>query len=413
MIMKKFVFTVALCFVVGMTFAQKKAISAAKNEIKNDKPNIEEARNLIKGAMENPETKDAAETYYVAGLIENKQFDIEKIKEALGQKPDEAVMYKSLGAILPYFLKADELDQLPDEKGKVKPKFRKDMKAYLSANHPYYRNGGVFYNDQKNFEEAYKFFMTYLEIPKLPMFEGDKAMTATVGDSSYLEIKYYAAIIASQMGTDDGRQKAIALYESLKSDDYKSNEVYQYLCYEYEQAKDTVNLVKTLEEGVNKFPEEPYYLLNLINQYIFSNQNAKAVKYLEEAIQRKPNDAQLYDVMGRIFENQTDTDKAIEYFQKALSLDPNYVESLGNMGRIYYNRGVEAQAAASSIADNKLYNEAISKVKDLFKQALPYFEKAHELKPDDTECMNTLRSIYYVLGMGEQFEKIEKEMNGK
>ncbi len=411
--MKKLVFTVALCFVVGMTFAQKKAVSAAKNEIKNDKPNIEEARNLIKGAMEDPETKESAETYYVAGLIENKQFDNEKIKEALGQKPDEAIMYKSLGAILPYFLQADKLDQLPDEKGKVKPKFRKDMKSYITANHPYYRNGGVYYNDQKNYKEAYNFFTTYLDIPKLPMYEGDKDMAALVGDSSYLEIKYYAAIIASQMGNDDGRQKAIALYESLKKDNYKQNEVYQYLCYEYEQAKDTVNLVKTLKEGVSKFPEEPYYLLNLINQYIYSNQSEEAIRYLNEAIERKPNDAQLFDVLGRIYENKGEADKAVEYFQKALTLNPTYVEALGNMGRIYYNRGVESQAAAGNIADNKLYNEAIAKVKDLFNQALPYFEKAHELKPDENEYMNALRSIYYVLGMGEKFEKIEKEINSK
>ncbi|MDR1371185.1 MAG: tetratricopeptide repeat protein [Dysgonamonadaceae bacterium] len=406
------VFTVALCFVVGMTFAQKKAISASKNEIKNDKPNIEEARKSIQGAMEDPETKDNAETYYVAGLIENKQFDIEKIKEALGQKPDEAVMYKSLGAILPYFIKADQLDQLPDAKGKVKPKFRKDMKSYIMANHPYYRNGGVFYNDQKDYEQAYNFFMTYLEIPKLTMFEGDKDMALIVADSSYLEIKYYAAIIASQIG-DEGRPKAIALYESLKSDDYKPNEVYQYLCYEYEQSKDTVNLVKTLKEGVSKFPDEPYYLLNLINQYIYTNQNDEAVRYLNEAIGRRPNDAQLFDVLGRIYENKGETEEAIVHFQKALALNPDYVESLGNMGRIYYNRGVEAQAAASDIADNKLYNEALVKVKELFKGALPYFEKAHELKPDDTESMNALRSIYYVLGMGEQLEKIEKELNNK
>ncbi|WP_310602958.1 tetratricopeptide repeat protein [Anaerosporobacter sp.] len=411
--MKKLVFTVALCFVVGMTFAQKKAISAAKNEIKSDKPNIEEARNLIKGAMENPETKDNAETYYVAGLIENKQFDIEKIKEALGQKPNDAVMYKSLGAILPYFLKADQLDQLPDEKGKVKPKFRKDMKSYLSANHPYYRNGGVYYNDQKDFKEAYNFFMTYLEIPKLPMFEGDKLMAASMQDSAYLEIKYYAAIIASQLGDDDGHKKAIALYESLKNEGFKQNEVYQYLCYEYEQTKDTVNLVKTLKEGVKLFPDEQYYSLSLINQYIFANQNDVAIEYLNEAIAKKPNDAQLLDVLGRIYENKGEIEKAIGYFQKALEINPNYDEAQRDMGRIYYNRAVEAQAAASSISDNKLYNEAITKVKDLFKQALPYFEKAHELKPDDRECMNTLRSIYYVLGMGEQLEKIEKEINGK
>ena len=407
MIMKKLVFSVALCFVVGMAFAQKKAISAAKNEIKGNKPNIEEARNLIKGAMADPETKNNAETYYVAGLIENKQFDDEKIKEALGQKANEAVMYKSLGDILPYFLKADELDQLPDEKGKVKPKFRKDIKSYIMANHPYYRNGGVYYNDQKDYAKSYEFFITYLDIPKLPMFEGDKVIEALLTDTSYIEMKYYAAMIASQMSAHD---KAIPLYESLKNENFKPSEIYQYLCYEYEQIGDTVSLIKILKEGVIKFPEEQYYIRSLTNQYINTHQDDEAVKSLNEAIAKKPDDAQLYDVLGRVYENKEDIDKAIECFEKALSVDPEYVESLGNLGRVYYNRGVEAQAAASSIADNKLYNEAIVKVKELFKQAMPYFEKTRELNPDEKGHLNTLRTIYYVLGMGEQLEKIEKEM---
>ena len=409
--MKKLVFTVALCFVVSMAFAQKKAISAAKNEIKGNKPNIEEARKLIQGAMEDPETKNNAETYFVAGQIENSQFDAEKIKEALGQAPNEAVMYKSLGNILPFFLKADELDQLPDEKGKVKPKFRKDLKSYITANHPYYRNGGVYYsNNMKDYAEAYKFFDIYLNIPKLPMFEGDKAMEAIVSDSSYLEIKYYAAIMASSIGTDESRRNAIALYESLVAIDYNSNEVYQYLCAEYEQIKDSVNLVKILKKGASKFPDEPYYLRALINQYINSNQHEEAVKSLKEAIAQKPDDAQLYDVLGRVYENRDEIDAAIEQFEKALSLDSEYVESLGNIGRVYYNRGVEAQAAASNIADNKAYSEAFVKVKEHFNQSMPYYEKALELNPGEKEYMNPLRTIYYILGMGEKLEKIEKEM---
>ena len=406
--MKKLVFSVALCFVVGTAFAQKKAISAAKNEIKGNKPNIEEARKLIKGAMEDPETKDNAETYYVAGLIENTQFDAEKIKEALGQKANEAVMYKSLGDILPLFLKAYELDQLPDAKGKVKPKFTKDMKSYFQANQPYYINGGVYYNDQQDYVRAYEFFVTYLEIPTLPMFEGDKKENKGV-DSTYLEIKYYAALMASQMDREDKHQKAIALFKSLIDDDYKSDDVYQRLCYEYEQTNDTVNLVKILQEGARKFPEEQYYILNLINQYIQTNQNDEAIKYLNEAITRKPNDAQLYDVLGRIYENKGETDKAVECFEKALSFNPEYVESLGNIGRVYYNRGVEAQAAASDIVDNKLYNEAVEKVKDHFKQAMPYFEKALELKPSEREYMNPLKSIYYILG-SEKLDALEKAM---
>ena len=44
-----------------------------------------------------------------------------------------------------YFQKAYELDQLPNEKGKVKPKYTKDIKSILSANHVYLFNGCLLY----------------------------------------------------------------------------------------------------------------------------------------------------------------------------------------------------------------------------------------------------------------------------
>lgn len=402
--MKKLVFTVALCFVVGLSFGQKKAVGAAKNEIKSDKPNISDARGLIKGAMSDPETKDDAETWYVAGAIENKQFDVEKTKELLGQKPDEKVMYDALIQILPYFIKTYELDQLPNEKGKVKPRFTKDMKSILIANRNYYINGGAFYFDEKDYTKAYDFFSQYVEMPDLPIF----AKNDIVKDSTYIQIKFYRAIAASQM---DDSQKAIKAYEDMKNDGYKENEVYQYLCFEYEKAKDTDNLISTLKEGITKFPDESYYLLNLINQYIYANNNEEAIEYLTKAIEQKPNDPQLYDVLGRIYENKKDTPKATECFDKALSLNPNYVEALGNLGRIYFNQAVEAQAAANAISDNKKYQEEITKAKDLFRKALPYFEKAHEIAPDERDYLVALHGIYYNLNMKE-FDAIDAKLNG-
>ena len=128
-----------MCVAASVSFAQKKAVNEAQSIAKGSTPDFSEARTLIKGALENPETKDDAKTWYVAGFIEDQQFSNERTKQVLGQQPDEPVMYEALGSILPYFEKAYELDQLPNEKGKVKPKFTKDIKGILGATyeHPH------------------------------------------------------------------------------------------------------------------------------------------------------------------------------------------------------------------------------------------------------------------------------------
>ncbi len=404
--MKRILFTVALCLVASASFAQKKAVKEAQSIVKGTAPNFDEARTLIKGAMENPETKDMAETWYAAGFIEDQQFSNERTKQILGQQPNEQVMYSALGSTLPYFLKSYELDQLPNEKGKVKPKFTKKIKDILSTNHVYYINGGAYYFDQKDYQKAYDFFQQYLQISDLPMFQGEKVAER---DSNFMTVQFYAAVAATQL---NNRPLAIAALERAKGTDFRANDVYQYLCYEYEQAKDSVNLEKTLKEGMEKFPEEKYYLLSLINNYIYSNRNEQAIEYLNTAISKEPNNAQLYDVMGRVYETGVkDAAKAEEYFKKALDLDPENADILSNLGRVYYNQAVNKQAEANSINDQQKYQEELSKAKALFEQAMPYFEKAHQINPEARDVMTALRGIYYNLNMGDKFEAIEAEMN--
>ncbi len=405
--MKKLSLTIVCCLTVLFAFGQKKVIGDVKKEIGNTNPNIEDARNLIKGALENPETKDNPEAWYLAGLVENKQFDTERAKELIGQKPDDTKMYTGLGNIMNYFVKADELDQMPNEKGKVKPKYRKDMKAIMLANKLYYINGGAYFFENENSQKAYDLFQQYIDIPKMKMFEGDNL---AANDTMYSQIKFYAAICLYKLGD---HQKTIAAYEGLKNDGYKENEVYQYLCSEYEQVKDTLGLIRTLKEGVEKFPEESYFILNLINQYIYTNQTDEAIEYLTKAIASKPNDPQLHDVLGRIYENKKDIPKAKECFEKAISIDPNYVDAVSNLGRLYFNQAVEDQAAANDISDNKKYEVAVAKAKEVFKQALPYFEKAHQMKPEERDYMIALRGIYYNLNMGDKYDEIEKKLGNK
>jgi tetratricopeptide (TPR) repeat protein len=404
--MKRVLLTVVLCVAALTSFAQKKVVNEAQSVAKGTNANFNEARELIKNALENAETKNDPKTWYVAGFVEDQQFSAERMKQLLGQQPNEAVMYTALTNILPFFEKAYELDQLPDAKGKVKPKYTKDIKGILSADHVYYINAGAYYFETRDYQKAYDAFQQYLKISDLPMFKGEKVAER---DSNFMMVQFYAAVAATQLNNSE---LAIAALNRTKDTDYRANDVYQYLVYEYQQINDSINTEKTLEEGLKKFPEEKYYLLNLINTYIYSNRNEKAIEYLKTAIEQEPNNAQLYDVMGRVYESgMKDIENAETYFAKALEIDPEYIEALSNLGRIYYNQGVNRLGEANMINDTKLYQEEAAKAKDLFKKALPYFEKALQKKPDEREYMTALRGIYYNLNMNDEFNAIEAKMN--
>ena len=404
--MKKVILAIILAVSVTGTYAQKKNVSKAKNKALMEVPDFKGAREDIKPALTDSITKKQALTWHVAGTIGYKENEAELKKQMLGQKFDADVKGKAIMESYEYFLKAYELDGLPNAKGKIKPKFQKDIKAKIKEYYTTQANlvaYGAHLFEKKDYPATVKVFETYLGIPELPMMNGELKP-----DSTYYMIKYYTAIASTNGDMND---KAIAYYEDLKDDGYEELIVHQLLYEEYMKKKDTVNFVKTLKAGFEKFPNEPWFLQNLINYYIFSNQTKDAIVYLNAAIQRDPNKAEYQFIKGNLDENMGNLEDARKAFDRAIEIDPKQADAYAGIGRLIYNKGVSMSDAANEIRDNKLYNAAKKKADAVFAESITYFKKAAELKPAEMEYKRTLKNIYYRLKMDKEYEAIDKEMN--
>ncbi|MDR0546635.1 MAG: hypothetical protein LBG77_03490 [Dysgonamonadaceae bacterium] len=412
--MRKLVFSITLSLMIlPAVFGQKKAVSIAKSEIAATTPNIGDARSSIKSALANPETENNAETWYVAGAVENKQFSLEQAKEIIGQQPDEKTMFSALIEIYPYFQKAFELDNLPNEKGKVKPKYTKDMRAIMMANRPYYINAGAHFYEKEEYQKAYENFRFYGDYPKLPLFEGDtkNKFEELTADTNAVKYRYYAALAASLIPNHDA---AIELYDEIKDAGWNEVEIYRQLASQYNEKNDTVNFIKVLEQGVSKFPTENYFLLNLINMNLIQGQTEPAITYLQQSIVLMPDNANLYDVLGIVYENTKETDKALENIKKALEIEPNNADYLSHLGRMYYNLGVETRALADeNTKDAKLSEQYEKQYKDYFNLSIPYFEQAYQLDSENRDAVFALRNMYYSLGKNAEYEKWDKIYSGE
>ncbi|MDR1682794.1 MAG: hypothetical protein LBS25_05340 [Candidatus Symbiothrix sp.] len=411
--MKKVVFSLALSLVVLFAFGQKKAVNMAKNEILATAPNIGEARSLIKGAIANPETENNAETWFIAGKVEDKQFGLEQAKEIIGQQPDDAVMFSALVQIYPYFEKAFTLDNIPNEKGKIKAKYTKDMRAIMMANRPYYINAGAYFYEKEDYQKAYENFRFYGDFPNLPLFEGDTKtkFESLATDTNAVKYRYYAALSASFIPNHDA---AIELYAEIKDCSWNESDIYRQLAGQYSEKFDTVNFVRVLEQGVTKFPTENYFLLNLININLTKGETQSAITYLSQAIELMPDNAALYDALGVVYENTKVPDKAIENITKALEIEPDNADYLSHLGRMYYNLGVETRALADDNMKNaNLYEQYEKQYKDYFNESIPYFEKAYKLNSEDRDAVFALRNMYYSLGKNVEYEKWDKIYSGE
>jgi tetratricopeptide (TPR) repeat protein len=404
--MKKIILSLFLLISFTLSFAQKANVSKAKNKALMENPDFTGAREAIKLALKDSTTKNLAETWYVAGLIGNKENESLYQKALLKQPFDTLVKGKALLESYGYFIQAIKLDQLPDAKGKVKPRYSKDIKTYLNDYYSIQQNliaYAAFQFEKKNYEDAVKTFEAYLEIPKLPIMNNEIKI-----DSTYYMITYYTAAAAADAKMHD---KAISLYESLKDKKYETKSVYQSLYEEYVDKKDTANFVTTLKDGLEKFPTDAWFLQNLINYYIYSGKTKDALVYLDKAIEREPNLAQYRLVKGNLEESLGNYEDSRAAFDKAIELDPTQAESYAGIGRIYYNRAVKILEEGAKIKDVKLYDAEAKKAEDLFKQSLPFFKKASEVNPKEVEYKKTLKTLYYRLQMNAEFEAINKEID--
>ncbi len=405
--MKKVILLLAVVLCASGAYAQKSNVSKAKNKaLSTEKPDFKGARELIKAALEHEDTKNDPNTWYTAGLIGYKENEKLYLQAQIGQKYDTSVKGRAIVESYKYFVKADELALIPNAKGKVDKRMRKNVKPkvmeYYTGHHNLVSYGAELF-EKKKYKETVEVFDIFLAIPDLDMFD-DNDRKKLPKDSTYKMLKYFKAIAASNAKMSD---VAIATFIDLKDENYETKVVYQLLYEEYFQLKDTANYVATLEEGFKKFPTEPWFLQNLINHFIYSDKADEAMIYLENAIAQEPSVAQYHYVKANLDENAGNAEVAIAGFEKAFELDPKMADAQAGIGRVYFNQAVKMQEAAASITDNAEYNKALEEIQVVFKKSLPFFEKAAEIAPDELEHKRTLRTLYYRLGMDAEYEAIQ------
>ena len=406
--MRKTLILAALVLISAGCFAQKNpATKKAKSYMLSESPDFGAARASIAEALEQEPT---AETYYWAGMIGYKEVMLQNYNQMMGQSADVAVSGAAAEESYEYWLKADELAQVPvlNKKGVEVPTDPKMRSKIAKMMLEYYKNQelvkyGVHLNESRDYAGAFKAFKMHVEMPDLPMMQDPKIQKEMPRDTTYIQYKYYAAIFAVQ---SEMHEDAIALLEQLKDGEYEAISTNQFLYQEYVNVKDTVKFLETLQNAVVRFPQEPWFLQNLINYYIFTGQEQTAIDYLAKAIEREPNVAQYHLIKGNLDENQGNYEAALADFDAALAIDPKMADAMAGKGRVYYNQAVKLNEAAANIMDNKEYKKALDEMNEVFRQSLPFFEKAHEMAPEERSYIQTLKGLYYRFGM----EDKENEM---
>ena len=188
---------------------------------------------------------------------------------------------------------------------------------------------------------------------------------------------------------------------------YVDNEgnIYYYLfhCYYGQRAADRESLFKAkdaLLEGIAKFPKNARIVEGLIQLYAGEEgvgNPADLVATIDKMLAEQPQNVDLWYGRGRIFYTLKNYDESIVSFKKVAELKPEMFEAHYFLGVFYVMKAEELlkELNAKQYTSQAAYEEDLKAVNALYKEAVPWFENAHKIDPNDSNTLDYLKSICF------------------
>ena len=254
--------------------------------------------------------------------------------------------------------------------------------------------------DSGDYVEAANAYATAYEAQSSPAYgEADPALL------------YYAGYLLTVDGSNNAEsfvrggkylQEAIA-----KNYADEEGNIYYYLfhCFYGQKAADKENVMKAkqaLLTGIEKFPKNERILDGLMQLYTSEEgvgDPADLVALIDKAIADNPSNVDLWFGRGRIFYALKDYDKSIESFEKVVELKPDLFEGNYYLGVFYTIKGDELNKVMNEkqYSSQAAYDDDLKTVNEVYLAAVPWFEKAHEIKPEDVDTLEFLKSLCFRL----------------
>ena len=176
---------------------------------------------------------------------------------------------------------------------------------------------------------------------------------------------------------------------------------------------ETENAMEAIKEARAADPKDMNMLLTEANILLKLGKKDEFRTAMEQAITQDPNNPMLYFNVGVINQEQGNMEEAKKNYQKAIDLDPNYSDAYLNLGAALLDQDKElVDEMNKNLSNFKKYDEIKAKQVELYKEVLPYYEKAFEIKKKDTgkndpEIARTLMSLYENIGQDDKFKEMK------
>ncbi|WP_457618728.1 tetratricopeptide repeat protein [Lutibacter sp.] len=416
--MRKQLLVLSALFISMAVFGQKNELKAADKAIKSgDYTAAMAALNKVESLIETADQKTKAKFYYLKGkaLYQNgsDKADIEKVGEAFNQLINFENKTKS---------------KYSSEVGELLNKLIKNIAAKASASY----KKAVQTKEPKDFvSAANEFYQVYALSPRDTTFLDNAALVYYLGKDYDNSIKSYEKLldlnytgittIYKATNKESGKdvifndekamdlQVKLGLVENPRTEAKPSRRenIFKNLAQNYVALGNNSKALEILTEGRKEFPKSYTLLIDEANVYYKLGNNDEFKKHLEKAITLNPTDPTLYYNVGVMNMEQKKIDEAIKYFEKAIELKPDYADAYNNIGAAIIDKvNPIIEEMNKSLSDFEKYDRLQAEQLEIYKKALPYYEKAYELNSTNISTVQTLMGLYENLEMMDKLEEL-------
>lgn len=230
---------------------------------------------------------------------------------------------------------------------------------------------------------------------------------------------YLYAMYAYYNAGENNKPKAAQLAEKLVGMNYPKSDPYIIYIDYLERAGDNAKLEAGLKQALTKFPNDKDIKNKLANFYIKTDNKPELLRVFEQMTRDNPKDAGTWMNLGILYSQTGNQEKALQTYDKVLELDPSNYAATFEAGVIYYNKATAIYREMNEMPmDNKgrfkdmaKASEMDKKAKEEFARALPYFQKAAKINPDDRQSFEILSTLYKDLNMEKEYQETKVKLD--
>jgi len=417
--MRKQVLVLSTLFLSLTVFGQKSELKTADKAIKSkDYVAAMVAINQAEALIENADQKTKAKFYYLKGKAiyqdgaEN--VDVLKVGDALNALIDYENEIKS--------------SKYSSEFGEILNKLINDIAAKASSSYSLAiqtKEAADYISAAKKFHQVFSLSprdTSFLDNAALVYYFGKDYETSKNLYEKLLELNYTGiTTIYKATNKEDGKditfndKKAMDLQVKLgivenpreEAKDSRREFIFKNLAQNYSALEDNAKALAVIADGRAEFTESYSLLIDEANIYYKLGDNNKFKEKLEEAITINPTDPTLYYNVGVMNMDQKNIDEAIKYFEKAIELKPDYGDAYNNIGAAIIEKvNPIIEEMNKSLSDFDKYDRLQAEQLEVYKEAIPYYEKAYELDGENISIIQTLMGLYENLDMTEKADEL-------